>query len=303
MEPLSEVLGRLKPRTYRLHGLDAGGDWAIRFPAHTGIKFDAVLQGSCWLSVEGESKRYQLIEGDCFLLTSGRPFVLASDVSLPARDAAEALTYISPGIARCQRGGDSFLIGGHFAFAGEHVDTLLGNLPAVLPVRAPCNEASVLRWALDLFAREFQNNQPGGSLTAEHLAHIMLIQVLRLHLASAETSGSGWLFALSDSQLSAAISAMHSEIHRRWTLETIARIAGMSRSSFAEKFKHVVGRSPLEYLTGWRMQVAGDRLRTTDNDIATIANEVGYASEAAFSSAFKKVHGHSPRTHRKTGHR
>ena len=77
----------------------------------------------------------------------------------------------------------------------------------------------------------------------------------------------------------------------------------MSRSSFAEKFKHVVGRSPLEYLTGWRMQVAGDRLRTTDNDIATIANEVGYASEAAFSSAFKKVHGHSPRTHRKTGHR
>lgn len=299
MEPLSEVLALLKPRTYRVHALDAGGDWSIRFPAYEGIKFDAVLKGSCELFVEGENKPHYFVEGDCFLLTSGRPFVLARDLSLPAVNRDEALTFDRHGIGHCQDGGDCFTVGGHFAFTGDYVGALFGSLPAVVPVRAASNEASVLRWALGLFAKEIGEDQPGGSLTAEHLAHIMLIQVLRLYLASADTSGSGWLFALSDSQLSAAICAMHSDLRRRWTLEKIAKVAGMSRSSFAEKFKNVVGRSPLEYLTRWRMQVAGDRLRTTGSNVATIANEVGYGSEAAFSTAFKKVHGHAPRAHRK----
>lgn len=299
MEPLSEVLALLKPQTYGVHALDAGGDWSIQFPAYQGIKFDAVLKGSCGLLVEGESKSHYFVEGDCFLLTSGRSFLLASDLSLPAVERDKALTFDSQGVARCGSGGDCFTVGGHFTFAGDYIGALFGSLPAVVPVHALSKEASVLRWALDLFAREIQNTQPGGSLTAEHLAHIMLIQVLRLHLASTDTSGSGWLFALSDVQLSAAISAMHSDIRRRWTLEEIAKVAGMSRSSFAEKFKNVVGSSPLEYLARWRMHVAGNRLRTTESNIATVAQEVGYQSEAAFSTAFKKIHGHSPRTYRR----
>lgn len=299
MEPLSEVLALLKPRACMVHALDAGGDWSIRFNPQSGIKFTAVQQGSCWLLIEGENQPHHLVEGDCFLLTTGRPVVLASDPSLPAVDAHQVLTFDGNGVARCHRGGDCFLISALFAFSGDYVGTIFGILPPIVPVRAASNEASVLRWALDLFTKEIKRAQPGGSLTVEHLVHIMLIQVLRLHLGSADTSSTGWLFALNDAQLSAAICAIHSDLRRRWTLEAMARTAGMSRSSFAEKFKQVVGRAPLEYLTRWRMHVAADRLRTTSSSTAAIAHEVGYESEAAFSTAFKKIHGHSPRIHRR----
>lgn len=301
MEPLSEVLALLKPRTYMVHALDAGGDWSIRFcpPGNGGIKFTAIQQGECWLLIEGENNPHHLVAGDCFLLTTGRPFVMASDHSLPAVDAMHALRFDADGIGRCQSGGKCFMISALFSFAGDYVGSLFGNLPPIVPVCAPSSEASVLHWALDLFAKEIRNAQPGGSLAAEHLAHIMLIQVLRLHLASADSSRSGWLFALNDSQLSATICAIHSDLRRRWTLETMARTAGMSRSSFAEKFKHIVGQAPFEYLTRWRMHVAADRLRNSDNSTAAIAHDVGYESEAAFSTAFKKIHGHSPRIHRR----
>jgi AraC-like DNA-binding protein len=298
MEPLSEVLALLKPQTYVSPGLDAGGEWALQFPEHEGIKFNAVMQGSCWLTVEGDSKSYHLEEGDCFLLTSGRPFVLASDLSLPLADARPLYEAGCDGIARCQGGGDFFLVGGRFTFIGDYVDALFGSLPPVVPVRESSDQAPVLRWALDQFAKEIRQNAPGGSLVTEHLVHIMLIQVLRLHLATGESAGTGWLFALGDPQLSTAITAMHADLARRWTLEELGKLAGMSRSSFAEKFKHVVGNTPLGYLTRWRMHVAGDRLQNTESNIATIANEVGYESEAAFSTAFKKAIGRAPKYHR-----
>jgi AraC-like DNA-binding protein len=299
MDPLSEVLALLKPRTHVAPGLDAGGDWALQFPAHEGIKFDAIVRGSCWLLVEGEEACF-LEQGDCFLLTSGRPFVLASDLALRPSDARAIFPNGCSGVARYLGGGDFFLVGGRFAFTSAYADVLFGSLPAVLPVRASSEEASVLRWALDLFAREIHEGKPGGLLSAEHLAHLMLIQVLRIYLSSRQSAGIGWLFALGDPRLSAAITAMHLDLARQWTLEDLAKTAGMSRSSFAEKFKTVVGNSPMEYLARWRMQVAGDRLRNTESNIATIAYAVGYESEAAFSTAFKRAMGHAPKYHRQS---
>lgn len=298
MDPLSEVLALLRPQTYALHVLDAGGDWAIQFPAHNGVKLNAVLKGSCWLLSDGESEPYRLVKGDCFLLTSGRSFVLASDPSISPVNYLDALSYDAQGIAQCQAGGDCFMVAGHFSLKGTGVDKLFEYLPAVVPVSAASSEASVLRWSLDLLAQELRNSQLGHSLTAEHLAHIMLIQVLRLHLSSTKTMNNSWLSALNDPQLSAAINAVHKDIRRRWTVLDMARLAGMSRSSFAEKFRQVVGTTPLRYLTQWRMQLAADRLMNLGTSLARIAYEVGYESEASFSTAFKKIHGHSPRAYR-----
>ncbi|WP_313458059.1 AraC family transcriptional regulator [Achromobacter sp.] len=298
MDPLSEALTLLRPQTYVLHALDAGGDWAIQFPAHNGVKLDAVLKGSCWLLSDGESEPYRFVEGDCFLLKSGRPFVLASDPSISPVNYLDALSYDAQGIGQCQAGGDCFLVAVHFSLKGTGADRLFEYLPPVVPVSAALSEASVLRWSLDLLAQELRNSQPGHSLTAEHLAHIMLIQVLRLHLASTKTMNNGWLSALHDPQLSAAINAVHQDIGRRWTVLEMAQLAGMSRSSFAAKFRQVVGTTPLGYLTQWRMQIAVDRLMNRETSLARIAYEVGYESEASFSTAFKKIHGHSPRAHR-----
>src|SRR5579859_5352117 len=143
--------------------------------------------------------------------------------------------------------------------------------------------------------QELRERQPGGFLIAQQLAYTMLIQALRLHLAEGLQGGVGWLFALSDKQMGAAINAMHEEPARRWTLQELAQRVGMSRSSFAERFKETVGDSPMEYLTRWRMLLAGDRLENSKDSVSAIALSLGYESESAFSTAFKRVMGCSPR--------
>jgi AraC-like DNA-binding protein len=124
---------------------------------------------------------------------------------------------------------------------------------------------------------------------------MMLVQALRLYLAEGSKGGVGWLFALADPQMGAAISAIHEDPARRWTLQKLAESAGLSRSTFAQKFKETVGQSPMEYLTRWRMLLAGDRLTNTRDSIAEIAQSLAYESESAFSTAFKRVMGCSPR--------
>ncbi|MBR8834415.1 MAG: helix-turn-helix transcriptional regulator [Stigonema ocellatum SAG 48.90 = DSM 106950] len=124
---------------------------------------------------------------------------------------------------------------------------------------------------------------------------MMLVQALRLHLASGLRGGVGWLFALADQQMSAAINSMHDDPAHGWTIQKQAECAGMSRSTFALKFKQTVGASPMEYLTRWRMLLAGEKLVNSSSTIFTIALSLGYESESAFSQAFKRVMGCSPR--------
>jgi AraC-like DNA-binding protein len=123
----------------------------------------------------------------------------------------------------------------------------------------------------------------------------MLVQALRVHLAEGMHQRVGWLFALADKQMSAAINAMHEAPAHAWTLQELGKRAGMSRSSFALKFKTTVGVSPMEYLTRWRMLVAGERLVHSRERSSVIARSLGYESEAAFSTAFRRVMGASPR--------
>jgi AraC-like DNA-binding protein len=124
---------------------------------------------------------------------------------------------------------------------------------------------------------------------------MMLIQALRLHMAEGLKGGVGWLFALADKQMGAAINAMHEHPAQRWTLQLLASRAGMSRSSFALRFKQTIGASPMKYLARWRMLLAGDRLANCSDPISVIALSLGYESESAFSTAFKRVMGCSPR--------
>ena len=119
----------------------------------------------------------------------------------------------------------------------------------------------------------------------------------RLHLAEGTRGGVGWLFALADKQMSAAITCMHDDPGHPWTLQKLAERVGMSRSIFALRFKETVGDTPMEYLTRWRMLLAGDRLKNSDDSISAIALSLGYESESAFGKAFKRVMGCSPRQH------
>jgi AraC-like DNA-binding protein len=296
MDPLSDVLSLLKPRSYIAGGFDAGGELSVRFGQHDGIKCYAVVSGQCWLSVEGVADAVHLQLGDCFLLPHGRPFRLATDLSLPPVDALAMLATArrQGGIALINGGGSCCIVGGHFTFTGSHADILLGMLPPIVHLQKESDKAA-MRWSLERMREELLERQPGASLVAQHLAHMMLVQALRLHLAEGIRGGVGWLFALADKPMSTAITAMHESPGHRWTLQELAELAGMSRSIFALRFKETVGTSPMEYLTRWRMLLAGDRLANSGDPLSVIALSLGYESESAFGAAFKRVMGCSPR--------
>jgi AraC-like DNA-binding protein len=296
MDPLSEVLSLLKPRTYMAAEMEAGGAWSVRFPAHDGIKFNAVTAGECWLAVEGVAEPVRVKAGDCFLLPRGRPFILTTDLDLPPTNAFEKFGPAKgrSGAVVFNGGGDFAAVGALFVLSADHAGILLSILPPIMHIRKEADQAA-LRWSLTQMLQEQREGRPGGSLVAQHLSHIMLVQALRVYLTEEAAGGVGWLFALSDKQMSLAIGAMHDDPAHRWSLQELAERAGMSRSSFAERFKETVGASPMEYLTRWRMLLAGDRLVAANEQVAAIAFSLGYESESAFSTAFKRVMGCSPR--------
>ena len=295
MDPLSGVLSLLKPRNYMSSGFDFGGEWSIQFPRHEGIKCYAVVSGQCRLSVEGVPTAVLLKTGDCLLLPLGRPFCLANNLTvMPVDYKSVFLTPGKGGIATWNGGGDFSGVGGFFGLEGKHADILLGMLPPIVHIKKETDKLA-LRWSMERMMQELREPQPGGYLVAQHLAHMMLVQALRAHLAGGASGGVGWLFALADPRIGPAIHTMHDEPAHPWTLRELAERVGMSRSAFALKFKETVGESPIEYLTRWRMLLAGDRLANSGDPISVIALSLGYESESAFSTAFKRVMGCSPR--------
>ncbi len=294
MDPLSDVLSLLKARSYVSGGFALRRDTSIQWPEHPGIKCYAVIAGECWLCVDGVSDPVRLTMGDCFLLPPGPPFRLATDLSLTPVDFMTLRSTRQPGIeVSCEDGG-CYLAGGHFILTGAHADILLKSLPPIVHIAGESGKAA-MRWSLERMADELRDPQPGGSLIAQQLASMMLVQALRLHMAAGAKGTTGWLFALADKQMSTAIGCLHDDPGHAWTLQALAQRVGMSRSVFALRFKDTVGTAPMEYLTRWRMMLAGDRLKNSGESISAIALSLGYDSESAFGKAFRRVMGCTPR--------
>lgn len=248
----------------------------------------------------GQSPTAQRLDaGDFALLPGGKAYSLYSTPEVAPIDAFRFFPAIPPGeIAVLNGGGDCVGVGGYFDFEGLHAGMLLDMLPPMVIIKA-AEGRDDLRWSIERLMRELRDPRPGGTLLAEHLTQALLIEALRLHLMERPDQHSGWLFALADRQILAVMTAMHGEPGRKWTLETLARVAGMSRSSFAARFKDRVGEPPMDYLTRWRMLFAAHRLVNARIPIAVVAPAVGYESESAFGAAFKRVIGSSPRQYAK----
>jgi len=302
MDVLSDVLTFLRPQTFVSAGLDAGKEWAIQFPGHEGIKFNAVLKGSCYLQVDGDENVYHLNAGDCFLLTSGKPFAMGSDLSIPKIHSDTIYKHAKEGIATCNGGGSLFLTGARFHFNDQSAKLLFGQLPPVVYVPEKYDQAAVLRWGIERFTTEFRSERFGRRTILEHLAPIMLVQTLRIYMSSPDAKNQGWFAAAVHPNLGAVMQAIHSSPQEKWTVEKLSEIACMSRSGFALKFKQIIGQAPLEYLTHWRMFMAAESLKSTGLAISEIALSVGYESESSFSAAFKKVMGVPPRAYKGISH-
>lgn len=295
MDPLSDILSILKPESYLTAGLDAGGEWAIRFGNRPGtIKCHAVTGGASWLAVDG-MEAVRLTAGDCIILPSGRPFTLASDLTLDPVDAHDVLNHARPGDVILHKGGGSFAFSGtRFEVDGPKAAALLGTLPPLIHLHE-ADDRDAMRWCITQMMAEMRDGRPGGTLAARHLAHLMLLRAFRLHLSRQAGDRVGLLYALADPHLGKAIEAMHADPAHRWTLAELANRAGLSRSVFAQRFRARVGGTPIGYLARWRMMLATDRLANGREPLGSIANALGYESENAFNTAFRRVIGCSPR--------
>jgi transcriptional regulator GlxA family with amidase domain len=187
--------------------------------------------------------------------------------------------------------------GGRFTFDDEMSSLLLALLPKFIHIRGALPQARSLQSALDLIRFETDQLRPGAAAIAGSLANIVLVNILRAYLAS-DARPVGWLGALADPQIGHALRLMHGEVAKRWKVVDLAACVGMSRTTFAERFKTAVGLPPLDYLIRWRMTVARAALKSDHESLAGIATHVGYESETAFSQAFKRMFGQSPGRYR-----
>jgi AraC-like DNA-binding protein len=175
-------------------------------------------------------------------------------------------------------------------------------LPSFILIKADQARTLALHNTMQALASEMAEQTPGSEVVANRLAEVLFIQMLRAHIASEpERFSKGWLRAIFDPQMGAALSAIHDSVNTSWTVESLAETAAMSRSAFAVRFKELLGQTPLEYVTEWRMQKAMQLLGQRDKKLIDVARSVGYESDAAFSKAFKRVVGANPGEYLKRG--
>jgi len=293
LDPFSKVVSLLGTKSVRGTSLEASGDWALSFDGTARLKFVAVTRGRCWLLLP-DAQPEPMEEGDVVLLSDTR-YAVASD---PRIEPIDGMTlYAGPGqdVVRLAEGGDTAMIGGGSGFADGCAPFVLEALPRFLRIDRASASAKAISRTLASLRAEVQNPGVGSSLIATRLADILVAEAVRAFVTAGSHDSVGWIAALADPRLAKAIGHMHDNIARRWTAPVLAREVGMSRSAFTSLFTRRVGRPPIDYLTHWRMVLARQKLEA-GSSVAAIAEEVGYSSQSAFSQAFKRTLGRTPRS-------
>ncbi len=303
MDVLTDVLDTVRVVAACYGRLEASSPWGIRVGASEDAKFHVVLSGHARLLVDGADEAIELREGDIVALPHGHAHSLLDELSVTAQPLEELLVCRARGEGSIKIGGGgepATVVSGRFRFEDRRNNPLLSVLPPVITLRGEMGKS--VRWlepTLKFIACEAASGRPGSQTVIARLADVLFIQIVRGHLASLPANGSGWLSALADSQIGAALGHIHQNPEQDWTVQSLASKVAMSRSAFASRFMRLVGEPPLSYVTRWRMQKAAGMLRVGKQTLAEVAAQVGYDSEAAFSKAFKRAVGSAPGAYRR----
>lgn len=280
--------------------------WAVDMPPMPDcVMFHVVTAGRCWLIADGEEP-ILLQPGEFTLVPHGEGHRIADALDTPSVDFFDLpIEKIGPRYEFLRHGGGGAptqLICGAVRFDHPAAQELVRLLPKVIRVQAwNSPESEWMQSTLRLMAAESETRRPGGETVVTRLADILVIQAIRTWIAQNPTAQTGWLGALHDDRIGPSILLMHRDPAHAWSVESLARRVAMSRSAFAARFRELVGETPMQYLTRWRMHVATTWLREGESNVNEVALRLGYQSEAAFSRAFKRVIGESPGAVRRRG--
>ncbi|MEN7430880.1 AraC family transcriptional regulator [Chromobacterium sp. TRC.1.1.SA] len=274
--------------------LEARASWGIDFSHQVSARFGIVAHGRCLLDGAGLDQPLPLAAGDLFIVSGGQRFRLMDEAGRETPPCETVFAGRCDGVIRFSGDGEETgIVSGRFVFDAAAGAPLMDLLPPVLHLRLDEEPARLLRAALEMIARENAAPALGSRLVVQKLVDVLL----RIHCLSSQ--GDGWLGALADRRLSPLLQAVHSDLAAPWRLESMAARAGMSRSAFARHFRARVGDTPLNHLTGWRIQRARTLLRESWLPLAEVAARVGYDSDAAFQRAFKRLTGLPPGEYRR----
>jgi AraC-like DNA-binding protein len=262
------------------------------------VLFHVVASGRCWIEAGG-GERLWAQTGDVIVLPYNDEHRMGGSADARCVSVAELIAPppwdAMPFIRYGEGGAPTSIVCGYLACEDALFDPRLRVFPPAFVVSPPEGPArDWVRASIEYAAQQTTQVSASRFESPTRVPELLLIEVLKLHLASAPAAEDGWLAAINDPVTAPALAAIHGSPGDKWTVEGLARLSGVSVSLLDERFRRVLGLAPIRYLTGWRMHVAEDLLRSTDLGVASIAKRVGYDSEEAFSRAFKREHGEAP---------
>lgn len=325
-DTLSELLRTVRLRGAVFYYVSFRESWAAEAPPSSEIapavmpgvdhviEYHMVAKGSGWAAVSGLPP-VKLGAGDIVMFPHGDAHMMSSAPNLqPARLDADwvyatrgapkpiPISYhhgvMQPGSALPVAEAETIMVCGFLGCDLRPFNPLISALPRLLHLPAG-RSGSWISHVIDQAAAESAEQRPGGGAVLERLSEMMFVDTARRYLESLPADAKGWLAGLRDRYVGRALALMHERPEQAWTIEELGREVGLSRSALHERFVQYLDQTPMQYLANWRIQVGSRLLRETRHTVATIAVEVGYESEAAFSRAFKRLVGTPPATWRR----
>lgn len=292
---VSEMLHGIQAQAAVSGGFAVGGAWDIGFDVDVPVKFVGVVRGRVCLSADGIDP-IDATAGDVVVLHNRRRASLSGGPGHQVRQRL-SVTREDP-FVRIGAHHDDIVLGGHVEVNTTGAELLAAVLPAVVHVRADSDAAPQLASLLHHLYDEVVSDRPGAQFAVTRTAELLVLEVMRAYLGQGEHLSASWVRLMVDEQLGPAVRLIHADPGRAWQLSELARATAMSRTSFVNRFRSVAGVPPLAYLTNWRMQLAKRALEDAQTRVGPLAVRLGYSSDSAFSTAFKRHVGMSPTQYR-----